>query len=246
MRGVRPALCDVDLAITRGESVALLGPNGSGKSTLIGAILREFYPLRREGSYLKILGEELWNIEDLRTRIGIVKNNLLPPASGIFSGRELVVSSFFSSVGLWNHQKPTEEMWSHTEEAMERVGAQHLADRDIDELSSGEARRLEIARALVHGPETLLLDEPTNHLDPGAQADLRRIVRVLIEQGTAVIIVTHHTSDVVPEINRVIMLRNGTIFGDGSRKDLLQSHVLSELFSHSVEVFERDGFVYTV
>jgi iron complex transport system ATP-binding protein len=244
MRGVRPALRDLDLAIRAGESVALLGPNGCGKSTLIGTILREFYPLRRDGSFVHILGEELWNIEDLRSRIGIVKNNLLPPAVGIVSARELVVSSFFGSVGLWNHQRPTAEMFERTEAALQRTGALHLADRDIDELSSGEARRIEIARALVHEPQTLLLDEPTNHLDPAAQAEFRQMVRDLIRGGTAVIMVTHHTSDIVPEIERVVMLRNGTLFADGERGVVLCAGTLSELFGHRVEVFERDGFVY--
>ena len=245
MRGMRPALRDLDLVIRRGESLALLGPNGCGKSTLIGTILRDFYPLRRDGSFVKILGEELWNIEDLRSRIGIVKNNLLPPAVGIMPARELVVSSFFGSVGLWNHQKPTCEMWERADAALMRTGAQHLADRDIDELSSGEARRIEIARALVHQPETILLDEPTNHLDPAAQADFRDMLRKLVADGTAVIIVTHHTSDIVPEIERVVMLRQGALFADGPKQATLRTSVLSELFGHQVEVFERDGFVYS-
>ena len=141
MRGGRAALRDLDLAIPAGQPVAILGPNGCGKSTLIGAILREYYPLRRDGSWVKILGEEFWNIEDLKASIGIVKNTLLPPKAGIVPARELVVSSFFGSVGLWNHQKPTSAMWSAADAALERVGASHLAQRDIDELSSGEARR---------------------------------------------------------------------------------------------------------
>ena len=110
MRGEREVLRDFDLVIRRGESVAILGPNGSGKSTLIGTIMREFYPLRRDGSFVRILGEELWNIEDLRTRIGIVRGHFVPPTAGIVSGREFVVSSFFGSVGLWNHQQPSPEM----------------------------------------------------------------------------------------------------------------------------------------
>ncbi len=236
LRNQRPALLNLTLTIGAGESVAILGPNGCGKSTLIGTILREFYPLRRSGAYVKILGEEHWNIETLRARIGIVKNNLLPPSAGIVSARELVVSSFFGSVGLWNHQRPTPAMLADTDAALERVRALHLASRGIDELSSGEARRVEIARALVHRPGTLLLDEPSNHLDPRAQAELRSLVSALAQAGTAIIMVTHHAHDVVPEIGRVILLRAGSLFRQGPRADLLTGATLTELFQHPVQV----------
>jgi iron complex transport system ATP-binding protein len=244
MRGSRPGLRELDLAIGAGECAAILGPNGCGKSTLIGTILRDFYPLRTPGSFVHILGEELWNIEELRSRIGIVKNNLLPPAAGIVSARELVVSSFFGSVGLWNHQKPTAEMWERTDAALRRVAALHLADRDIDELSSGEARRVEIARALVHAPQTLLLDEPANHLDPRAQDELRGLVRSLAQSGTAIIMVTHHVGDIVPEIGRVIMLREGSVFCDGRKDEVLTAGVLSDLFQHSIQLARRDGHYF--
>jgi iron complex transport system ATP-binding protein len=241
LRGGRPALNNLSLAIRDGESVAILGPNGCGKSTLIGAILREFYPLRQEGSFVKIRGEELWNIEDLRSCIGIVKNNLLPPTAGIVSARELVVSSFFGSVGLWNHQRPTPAMFAAADAALDRVGALHLALRDTDELSSGEARRVEIARALVHGPSTLLLDEPGNHLDPRAQAELLTLARGLAQSGVAIVMVTHHIEEVIPEIQRVILLRGGAVFREGPKEELLQSAILSELFQHPIEVMRRDG-----
>jgi iron complex transport system ATP-binding protein len=243
VRGGRPALLDLNLDIPVGQSVAILGPNGCGKSTLIGAILREFYPLRREGSWIRILGEEFWNIEDLRRSIGIVKNTLLPPKTGIVSARELVVSSFFGSVGLWNHQKPTPAMWSAAEASLKRVGAAHLAGRDIDELSSGEARRIEIARVLAHQAPTLLLDEPANHLDPRAQAELRTLVSTLARSGTAIIMVTHHVSDIVPEIDRVIMLREGTVFQDGAKEELLKAEVLTALFRHPIQL-TRNGRVF--
>ena len=236
LRSGRPALLNLSLTIAAGESVAIMGPNGCGKSTLIGTILRDFYPLRRPGSFVQILGEEHWNVETLRSRIGIVKNNLLPPAAGIVSARELVVSSFFGSVGLWNHQRPTPEMFAAAAGALERVRAAHLASRDIDELSSGEARRVEIARALVHQPATLLLDEPSNHLDPRAQAELRALVSELAQAGTAIIMVTHHASDVVPEIDRVILLRQGSLYSQGPKEKLLTNEVLTELFQHPIEV----------
>lgn len=244
MRGSRAGLQDLDLTIGAGEPVAILGPNGCGKSTLIGTILREFYPLRRPGSFVKILGEELWNVEDLRSRIGIVKNNLLPPRTGVVSAEELIVSTFFGSVGLWNHQKPSAAMWEATSQALERVGASHLASRDIDELSSGEARRIEIARALAPRPHTLLLDEPMNHLDPRAQAELRGLIRTLIQSGTAIVMVTHNVSDIAPEMDRVLMLRDGRLFREGRKQDLLTCESLSDLLRCPIQVTKRDGLYF--
>ena len=241
IRGDRAALRSLNLAIACGENVAILGPNGCGKSTLIGTILREFYPLRAPGAFVHILGQELWNVEELRSCIGIVKNNLLPPAAGSVSARELVVSSFFGSVGLWNHQRPSAEMWLATDTALDRVGALQLAERDVEELSSGEARRVEIARALVHRPQTLLLDEPGNHLDPRAQSELLNLVRSLAQSGTAIIMVTHHVREIVPEIDRVILLREGRLFRQGAKQDLLRTEVLTDLFRHPIAVEARDG-----
>ena len=98
---------------------------------------------------------------------------------------------------------------------------------------------MEIARALAHRPGTLLLDEPANHLDPRAQAELRTLVRNLICGGTAIIMVTHHVADVVPEIDRIILMQSGTIYADGRRNEILRTEILSALFDHPIEVSER-------
>jgi iron complex transport system ATP-binding protein len=132
-------------------------------------------------------------------------------------------------------------MLTRTDAALQRVQALHLADRDVDELSSGEARRVEIARALVHGPQTLLLDEPGNHLDPRAQAELLTLVRSLAQSGTAIIMVTHHVREIVPEIGRVILLRDGMVFREGPKRDLLRQEILSDLFQHPLAVTARNG-----
>lgn len=236
MRGDRIVLHDINLSIAEGEHIAILGPNGCGKTTLIKTIQRELYPLRREGSWVKILGEELWNIEELRAQLGIVKNDLLPSAAGVVSAIELVVSSFFGSVGLWNHQKPTEAMWEASRRALEKMGALYLADRDMDELSSGESRRVQIARALVHQPRTVLLDEPSNSLDLRAQSELREVIGNVARAGTGVIMITHHVEDVIPEMDRVILMRDGRIFQDGGKSDLLNTEMFTDLFGFPIRI----------
>src|SRR5216110_885798 len=192
MRGKTVALDDVSLKIGVGEHVAILGPNGCGKSTLIKAITRECYPLIQEGSSVRILGEERWHVAELRTLLGIVSNDLMMTCTRSVSGRDIVLSGFFSSIGIWPHQDITSEMVDRAERAMATLEVSHLAGRFTNEMSTGEARRMLIARALVHNPLTLILDEPSVALDLAAQHELRLILRKLAQSGIGIVMVTHH------------------------------------------------------
>ena len=127
---------------------------------------------------------------------------------------------------------------------MDSLDATHLANRWLDELSSGEARRLLIARALIHNPSTLLLDEPTTSLDMAALYELRTYLRRLAQSGIGLLLVTHHLDDIIPEINRVVLLRKGRVHGDGPKDEVLAPGPLSELFDVPVEVYERRGFYH--
>src|ERR1043165_5337311 len=104
-RGEKVALDRINLSIDPGEHVAILGPNGSGKSSLIKAITRECYPrYTGNGAGVRIMGQERWNIFELRNMLGIVTNDLTQTCSRDYSGREIVLSGFFSSIGIWpNH-----------------------------------------------------------------------------------------------------------------------------------------------
>jgi iron complex transport system ATP-binding protein len=245
MRGSRVVLHDVSLKIDSGEHVAIMGPNGCGKSTLIKTITRDLYPLANENTSMRILGQERWEISGLRSLLGVVSNDMTPFGSRKrISGHEAVVSSFFSSMGLWPHQQPTPEMQEKTEEVLELLEVQHLAARPVNELSAGEVRRILIARALVHGPQALLLDEPSNSLDVFAHGELLRIMRKLAKSGIALLLVTHHLPDVIPEIERVIFMREGRIAGDGLKNKLLTARSLSSLFGCKVDLRRRDGYYH--
>src|ERR1700719_1341041 len=154
MRGERAALEDVTLRIEDGEHVCILGPNGCGKSTLIKTITRDCYPLAREGSSMSILGKERWNIFELRALLGVVSPDLLASCTTDATGRDVVLSSFFSSTRIFPHHQPNAEFLRRTHAALERLGIMHLADRAVSHMSSGEAKRTLIARALVHQPHT--------------------------------------------------------------------------------------------
>jgi iron complex transport system ATP-binding protein len=244
MRGERAALQGVSLRIEAGEHVCILGPNGCGKSTLIKTITRECYPLAREGSSISILGQERWNIFELRSLLGIVSPDLLSSCTTDATGRDVVLSGFFSSTRIFPHHEPQAELVARSNAALERLGIAHLADRSVAQMSSGEAKRTLIARALVHDPHTLLFDEPSNALDIAAQVQLRETMRELAQSGLGILLVTHHVSEIIPEIERVVFLREGRIVGDGAKEKILTSAALSELFGVPVNVARQDGYFH--
>jgi iron complex transport system ATP-binding protein len=244
MRGERAALQDVSLRIGAGEHVCILGPNGCGKSTLIKTITRECYPLATEGASISILGQERWNIFELRSLLGIVSPDLLTSCTTDATGRDVVLSGFFSSTRIFPHHKPEAELVARSNAALERLGISHLADRSVAHMSSGEAKRTLIARALVHDPQTLLFDEPSNALDMAAQAQLREAMRELAQDGLGILLVTHHVAEIIPEIERVVLLRAGRIVGDGGKEELLTSERLSELFGVGVRVGTHEGYFH--
>lgn len=243
-RGDQFALAGLNLSVRSGEHVAILGPNGSGKSTLIKTITRECYPLRKPETQLRIVGQENWNIFELRSQLGLVSNDLMARCTRDITGRELVLSGFFGSIGIWPNHHVTAEMEEKAAEAMAQVEATHLAGRWLDELSSGEARRLLIARSMIHEPSTLLLDEPTTSLDLAALREVRTHLRSLAQGGVGLLLVTHHLDDIIPEIDRVVLIRKGQIYADGSKEDVLTEENLSALFGVPVSVEKHGNFYH--
>jgi iron complex transport system ATP-binding protein len=242
-RGDRVALDRIGFSVEAGQHVAILGPNGSGKSTLIKTMTRECYPYRGHGPVrLRIMDRETWSVFELRAMLGIVTNDLIAACTRHLTARDVVVSGFFSSIGLWPHHEVTTEMDRLAAATLERLEVAHLADRYLDELSSGEARRVVIARALVHDPRALVLDEPTNSLDVRSTYELRGMIRRIAREGMTVILVTHHLADIIPEIDRVILLKDGRIVKDGPKGNVLTTQALGDLYGVPIEVSERGGY----
>ena len=244
MRGQTPALDDFSLSIGANEHVAILGPNGCGKSTLIKTITRECYPIAREDSAIKILGEESWDVFSLRARLGIVSNDLMASCTSAANGRDVVLSGFFSSISIFSNHTVDPGHRQLADAALAQLGISHLAERPVSEMSSGEARRVLIARALVHNPRALLFDEPCNSLDLGAQHTVRQAMRTLANSGLGIILVTHELPDIVPEIQRVVLMSRGRIVADGPKDEMLQVERLSQLFGVKLDLARRDGYYH--
>jgi iron complex transport system ATP-binding protein len=239
----RRVLDGLSLKISAGEHTAIIGPNGSGKSSLIKLIAYQHYPLaRRTGPpVLRVFGRERWNVFELRRHMGIVSGELHQAfiggdGYGRSQGLEAVASGFFASQSLFDHQEIDDAMWEQAYAALDLMEATHLAEKPIAEMSTGEARRTLIARALVTDPRALLLDEPTTGLDLAAQQRFLQTLRKVAAAGKTIILITHHIEEIIPEIERVILLQAGRIFRDGPKTGLLTGELLSELFGAPIAV----------
>lgn len=244
-RGGHRLLDRVSITIREGEHIAILGPNGAGKSSLIRAITREYYPSSPGPDVtFRFRGQDRWDAFDLRSHIGLVSGDLQQTFTRRISGREVVLSGFFSSIGLFLSHEVTDAMERKADEILKFLEVAHLADRSMTEISSGEGRRLLIGRALVHDPGTLVLDEPTNSLDLHALHTFRKTLRKIAQSGTGIILVTHNLHDIIPEISRVVLMRDGAVRMDGKKAEVLTGEAIGDLFRVPVHVREEGGYYY--
>ncbi len=236
-------LNDVSFSLNTGEHAAVIGPNGAGKSTLIKVLTKEFHPLQQNGMFVELFGSRRWDVSELRKKLGIVTPDLQRMCHTPYSAQEIVLSGFFSSIGLFHRQHQiSDEMIAACEKTLSFLGISDLASTPMHHLSTGEARRVLIARSLVRDPDVMVLDEPTDNLDIPARQALIKTLRSLAEQGKTLIIITHDLADVIPEIQRVLFIRNGSIFADGKKKELFTEKTLSELYGTQVFLDYREGF----
>ena len=243
-RGDNVVLHDINLTVNTGEHIAILGPNGCGKSTLIKTMTCECYPIVQEETKVCIFGRERWDLTELKKRLGVVSAELPGRPTLETTGRDAVLTGFFSSSTLWPNLIVTEAMRKRAEEVLEQVDATELADKPVGQMSAGQQRRVMIGRALVASAGMLLLDEPSNALDLAAQAELRDLLRKLAREGTGILLITHHIADIPPEIDRILMMQDGRIVADGPKSELLTAERLGELFKTRVQLSERDGFFH--
>lgn len=237
---------NLSLRIEQHERVAILGPNGCGKTTLLKTINRELYPVERDDSWVRILGRADWNVRDLREHIGIVSQDLQTRYTAATTALEVVVSGFFSSIGVHGNLASgvTDEHVERSRMALAELGMADFCSTPLCEMSTGQQRRCLLARALVHNPDTLILDEPTSGLDFAASFDYLRRVRELAAQGRNIVIATHHLDEIPQEVDRVVLLQAGRIIADGDKRTTLSSENLSKAYSVPIKVVHFDGYFH--
>lgn len=237
----------LSLDIPNGQHTVILGPNGSGKSSLLKLLNREFYPSVDDGQTgdVEILGRSRWNVEELRKRMGVVTGDLdrefALPRSGRMTALQAVLSGFDGVQLITFTDQSDSKRISDAEVALSQVGAEHLTKRTLMTMSTGERRRVLIARALVPRPQALILDEPTTGLDIAARAAFLDTIRRLAQAGITIILVTHHVEEIIPEINAAVLLKSGRVFAQGTCQDVIGPKSMSDLFDANINVQRLPG-----
>ena len=236
-------LDSIDLSIEHDENVAIIGNNGSGKTTLIKLLRKDILPYydEKSPSVIKIFGEEYSSVFDIRNRIGIVSMDLQSRFAGETTVAEVIASGFFGSLDVFRNMDITADMVSKIRDAAVMMGIEDLLDRRTEGLSLGEMRRALIARALAPGPGTLVMDEPMTGLDISMSTKFRKMFDILMKAGINLIMVTHDLADIPDNIHRIIMMKDGRIFADGRKDDLLTSEIMSELYGEPIKVEYHNG-----
>lgn len=234
--GGKSVLENIDLKIENGQHWAILGANGCGKSTLIKLITNELYPDPNYTYKKEVFGQERWHISDLKSYFGIITNDLhnyFYNYGKSIRVYDAVLSGFYSSVGIFPHQHFTQDQHNKVREVLEFLEIKHLVEKKIGQLSTGELRRVVVARALIHDPKAFILDEPTVGLDIKAQEQFIHTMRKISKRST-IILITHHLEEIFPEISHIALICNKTIFKQGKKEDILSSENLTQVFETNI------------
>jgi len=237
------ALQGVSMEVKRGEFIGIIGPNGAGKTTLLTVI----------NGLGKLVHGKAWvlgsclngrNASNLRKRIGYVAQveNIDPRLP--INVRETVMVGCYGRLGLFH--RPTQAQWKTVDEVLEMVGLAHLAQRPIGHLSGGEYQRAAIARALVQQPDIFLLDEPTASIDRKAQREILSLIQLIHkEYHTTTLFVTHDLRTLPSTCQRLILMKDGKIWQQGSPESMLKEEVLTQLYGAPISMPTETAPVWT-
>ena len=220
-----PVASGVTFEVAKGSLWAVLGPNGAGKSTLLRTALGWLPPVTGD---VLLFGQRpaRWERQALAQRVAWVPQNFEADAG--FTGLELVLMGRSPHLGAWG--VPSERDVALGRAALEELGIAHLARRRTGELSGGEKRLLLLARALAQGPELLLLDEPTAFLDLRHQVHVLQRVRARVDAGLAAVAVLHDANLAASVADNVLLLREGSVLGQGPAHQWLTAERLAALY----------------
>jgi len=247
-RSGRAILADVDWRIAAGERWAVLGPNGCGKSTLLKLAIGMLWPT---SGTIRRLGADLVDLQAFRRRVGCITDTVaeqIPPREPVL---DTVLSGRFAQLGLTLFAGMTidDRDRLHAGRWLERLGCGDLVDRTFGMLSQGERRRVLVARALVADPLCLVLDEPCAGMDPGARERFLGWLGTMLREtaGPAVILVTHHVEEILPEFTGTLVLRQGRVLARGRTADVLEAPTLEAVYAAGIDrLVACDGRIWPV
>ncbi len=235
----RPILDRVTLQVAPFAHTAIVGPNGSGKSTLIRLLMRDLYPSRADGEtpVNRFMGQDNWTQAELRQAISLVSMKFAESLLdvGTLNAFDAVASSVFGTYGYFPAGSLTAEQRETTEQALELMHLHEVARQPLHILSTGQLRKVLIARAMVLKPKLILLDEPSLGLDIAAQSEFLDYLTKVMTSAT-VIMVTHHLEEILPGMDQVVLMKDGRVFASGHKETVLTEETLSSVFDIPLRV----------
>lgn len=238
--GGRVILTDACWNIRKGDRWAVLGPNGAGKTTLLRIAGGYLWP--NDGGNIKRLGKELVDLRELRRSIGWVANTQnvkIPPSE---KSIDTVVSGAIAQLGLTFHRgfEPEPAHYDRANALLKTLQCTTLCEKPFGVLSQGEQQAVLVARAAMAEPMLIVLDEPCAGMDPGARERFLDLLGTMLDadRATSVVMVTHHIEEVLPQIDQVLIVRDGRIAKTGTRAELFTVEEVSSLYGASVQSVE--------
>ena len=240
-RNGRNILESLDWDVNEGERWVILGPNGAGKTTTIQLAAGRMFPTSGE---VWIIGERLGRVDvnELRPLVGVASASLdqrIPYGEKVL---DVVRTAAYGHLARWREVYDEEDTTRATE-LLRQLGVADLADRFFSTVSSGESKRVGIARALMPNPEILILDEPTSGLDLGGRESLLATLSELAAQpySPVLVLVTHHVEEIPVGFTHALLLRDGKPFASGPMDEVMTSENLTEVFGIPLRVESSGG-----
>lgn len=236
--GMTTVLENINLKINNGENWVILGANGSGKSTLMKLFSHDLYPNTKYPFKKELFGKDRWDIFELKKNLGVITNDLQNQFLNYgknTTALDVILSGFYSSLGIFRHHEFTEKQIDAAFDILNFLEIEHLKNKKISEMSTGEQRRCIIGRSLIHNPKAFILDEPTTGLDIKAQNNFLKLLQKL-SKNVPVILITHSIEEIFPDVTHVALIYNKTIYKQGEKSDILTSENLSKVFEADIEL----------
>jgi iron complex transport system ATP-binding protein len=241
VRGGNRILDSVDWSADSAERWVVLGPNGAGKTTLLQVASAMIHP---SSGMATVLDETLGDVDvfELRTRIGFASTALARRLPADETVLNVVLTASYSVTGRWNEEYDAVDT-RRARRVLSEWRLDHLEDRRFGQLSDGEQKRVQIARAVMTDPELMLLDEPAASLDLGAREELIQLLSGYAgaKNAPGIVMVTHHVEEIPPGFEHAMLLRHGRIMAAGPIAEVLTAENLGDTFGLPLELEHRDG-----
>jgi len=235
-------LTNITVNLNYGENTVILGPNGSGKSTFLKLLNRSIYPINSNQSSFKLFNNDNINIWELRRKVGFVFKEMEERVDNRVNLYELISSGFSGTFNCRHSEKLSIREKIKIENLINEWELENIINNKFQSLSDGQKRRALLARALVYEPRLLVLDEPFSNLDIKSNYILNKNLNTLFNNSVNIIYVTHTLESILPNTNRVLLIKKGKIINDGKPNELINSRILSDLFNISINVIMQDKY----